>query len=290
MKIALMASGNLGIIVFRHLLPSRTLLTVFTDKKSVDIIQLAKDESVPCFVGNPREGRAKTFISDKYVDIALSINYLFIIERDLINWPKKYAINLHGSLLPRYRGRTPHVWAIINNEKETGISVHFITEGCDEGAIIHQVTIPIEGEDTGATILKKYETLYPEIVDTVLHKLSTDTFKALEQDISEVTFFGARTPDDGEINWDWDIKRIKNWVRAQAYPYPGAFTWFGSEKVVIDKVDFDDYNFHQDYKNGQILTVDPLRVKTHNGVLILKELRNTPVFLQEKMQLGSNEN
>src|SRR5690606_22569809 len=134
-----------------------------TDSGSANISNWCEEKQVPCFVGNPRNGKASTFFSKYPVDVLLSVNYLFIIERDLIQHPKKYAFNMHGSLLPKYRGRTPHVWAIINGETQTGVTLHVIDEGCDTGDIVIQEKVKIEHNDTGADILSKFEVLYPLI-------------------------------------------------------------------------------------------------------------------------------
>jgi len=274
MKIALMVSGNLGLIVLKDLLTSEDqIVALFTDKGSEAIIKLASDAKIDCFIGKPRGGKAQGFKGSYAPDVLLSINYLFLIEEDLIDWPKKVAINFHGSLLPKYRGRTPHVWAIINNESETGITAHRISLGCDEGDIIMQVSIPIEPKDTGADILSKYNLIYPQLVRDVLTSVKGETVKYTPQDELKATSFGKRTVENGRINWDWQKERIRNWVRAQAYPYPGAFTHLDNKKIIIDQVDFDDFGFHQEQPNGILLTLNPLRVKTPNGVLRLIRVR-----------------
>ena len=111
-----------------------------------------------------------------------------------------------------------------------------------------------------------------------------------KQDESLATYFGKRTPEDGEINWNWQKERIMNWVRAQAYPYPGAFTWLYDQKVIIDRVDEDNFGFQQIMQNGMILTDNPIRVKTPNGVLRIIELRHEIQSSLEGKKFRSNEN
>ncbi len=105
--------------------------------------------------------------NDIHFDFILSVNYLFILEEDFLN-RAKFGINFHGSLLPKYRGRTPHVWAIINGEKEAGITAHLMNAKCDDGDIVKQVRVPIGIDDTGATILERYNEIYPELVRNVI--------------------------------------------------------------------------------------------------------------------------
>ena len=277
-----MVSGNLGLAVLKDLLSGEDeIIALFTDKSSKAVINLASNIKIDCFIGKPRGGKAQGFIASHSVDVLLSINYLFLIEEDLINWPRKVAINFHGSLLPKYRGRTPHVWAIINNESETGITAHKISLGCDEGDIVMQLSIPIESEDTGDVVLTKYNLIFPQLVRDVLTSIRRETISFTPQDESKATSFGKRAPENGRINWDWQKERIKNWVRAQAYPYPGAFTYLNNRKVIIDQVVFDDYGFHHEQPNGMLLTFNPTRVKTPNGVLRLVRVREGLDLLNE---------
>src|SRR5690554_5519746 len=148
MSLGVLCSGNLGFQILLKLFEAHPINFVFTDSKSDRIIKFCKENKLSLFKGNPRRGRAKEFIAKNECDILISINYLFLIERDVINMGKKLAFNIHGSLLPKYRGRTPHVWSIINGEKYTGTTAHLIDEGCDTGDILEQVKIPIEESDT----------------------------------------------------------------------------------------------------------------------------------------------
>lgn len=274
MKLGVLTSGNLGLIVLKHLSFTKDIVFVLTDKRSEEIINFCRNKGLFLFVGNPRNRRAFGFIEDKEIDILISINYLFLIEEDIINLPKKMAFNIHGSILPKYRGRTPHVWAIINNENETGITAHLIDSGCDTGDIIEQRIIPIETSDTGANLLNKFNELYIPVVDSVLDKISKNKIILRVQDESKATYFGKRSPEDGKINWNWQKERIRNWVRAQCHPYPGAFSYYKSEKIVIDEVEICEYGFNYKMKNGQVLCLTPLVIKTPNGAIILKKIRN----------------
>lgn len=275
MKLAIMISGNLGMVVFKNLLKSQyTIVSVFTDNNSKEIIELSNKNRIICFIGNPRSGKTKDFVSEIEVDVLLSINYLYIIEEDLINLPSKLAINFHGSLLPKYRGRTPHVWSIINNEYECGITAHKITISCDAGDIMKQVVVPIKQNDTGADLLNKYLVLYPKMVNQLLKDVLERKTVFVKQNDKKATYFGSRTSEDGLIDWNWHKTRIRNWIRAQAHPYPGAFTFIEGSKIVIDKVDYDDYGFNENQPNGLLLSENPFRVKTPNGVLKLTIVRD----------------
>lgn len=271
MSICLLLSGHLGFTVLKFLLGKHSISSVFTDKNSAEIIDFCEVKKIPLFIGNPRGGRSAEFRSKIHCDILLSINYLFIIDRDLIQYPSKYAINFHGSLLPKYRGRTPHVWAIIHGEVKTGITGHLITEELDAGDIVFQKEIPILPEDTGYTILQKYFYEYPLIIETVLQSIENGSIKPYAQDHLAVTFFPKRTPEDGKINWDWNRERILNWIRALAPPYPGAFTFSSGTKLLIKQGVLSDIIFSDSDKNGKILKIQgpQITVKTINGALTI---------------------
>jgi methionyl-tRNA formyltransferase len=273
MRLGLLVSGGLGVEVLKQIKNLHEIVFVFTDNQSNEIIDFASQYALPCFIGNPRNSKTSEFVQDKGIDVLLSVNYLYIIDYQLIGLPSRLAFNIHGSLLPKYRGRTPHVWAIINNELETGITAHVIDQGCDTGAILEQRRVSIGPQDTGSLILEKYKELYFPLVQEVLNKIELGTYTLTKQDELLATYFGKRSQSDGQINWNWQKERIRNWVRAQAFPYPGAFSYLHGKKLIIDELVFSERGFHFDQPNGQIISVNPILVKTPNGVVQLKQVR-----------------
>lgn len=277
LSIGLLCSGELGFNTLKILTQNFNPQFIFTDKYSSAIIDFAKSNLIPVFIGNPRKKKPNTFLKKFDTDIIFSINYLFIVENNLLKHPK-YAINLHGSLLPKYRGRTPHVWAIINGEQETGVTAHIMEEGCDAGDIVLQKKVSINREDTGASILNKYKNMYPEIINELIEQIKQGEIKREKQDNQKATYFGKRTPENGQINWNWQKERIYNWVRAQAFPYPGAFTLINKEKIIIDKINYSDFGYNNEMSNGLILKNEPnILVKTPNGVVEL-EVRKKEIY------------
>lgn len=271
----LCVSGNLGYIVLQNLYSKgANIVCVLTDMHSDEIIEYCSKVTLKCFIGNPRDRKAFKWMNIQQVDFdyLLSINYLFILEEDILH-RARIAINFHGSLLPKYRGRTPHVWAIINGEKECGITAHLMNAKCDDGDIIKQLHVKIDEEDTGAMFLEKYNKIYPNLVDEVVSVMESGKISTTKQDISKATYYGKRTPKDGGINWDWQKERIRNWVRAQAKPYPGAFSHIGNKKITIYKISFSDFGFVDTIPNGSVLTVIDRKpiVKTQNGSIVLED-------------------
>lgn len=276
MKIGILASGRLGLTVLKECREFLSPVFIATDKNSNAVIEYARENLIPLFIGNPRDGELKKFLSDQdKLSIIFSINYLYLVESDIIS-RVDYIINFHGSLLPKYRGRAPHIWAIINNETVTGITAHLIDENCDTGAILLQKIIEIKSGDTGGDLLIKFEKLYPKMIAEILSRYKNgnlDNYK-IDQDNSKATYFGKRAFTDGQINWNWEKERIYNWIRAQSAPYPGGFTYLNSKKIIIDKIAFSDFGFNYDMPNGLILDdKNRIIVKTPNGAVELINVR-----------------
>ncbi len=272
--IGVLCSGGLGLETVSRIVKEYTIQFILTDRNSKGIIDFAAKHKIPFFAGNPRKGKGYNFIKDFNVDVIASINYLFLIEADIINHSKAITFNIHGSLLPKYRGRTPHVWAIIHGEKKAGITAHVIDEGCDTGDIIHQIEVPIHEDDTGGMILAKYAEQYFPLVKRVLQDVKNNDLELKTQNEEEATYFGKRTPEDGEINWNWSKEDIRNWVRAQANPYPGAFTYYLDQKVIIDKVSYTSEEYASNMTNGEIVQLKPnVAVKVKNGIIHLDRIR-----------------
>ena len=270
MEFGLLVSGGLGEKCLSYLYIKYTIRFVLTDKKSVEIKNFCSENNIPCYSGNPRNEDILSFLKGLTSDYILSINYIFLINKYLINFPRVCPINFHGSLLPKYRGRTPHVWAIINDEKETGVTAHIIDEGCDTGSIIAQRKITIDDFSTGGGILEKYNEIYPDFIDEVIQTIKENRVILISQDESIATYFSKRTPDDGLIDWNWQKRRIYNWVRALTRPYPGAFTYYNGIKIKIYGIVLSEFVFKEDFPNGYILNSDksPI-IKTPDGAIKL---------------------
>lgn len=290
LTIGVLCSGALGLNTLSKIAKEYTIEFVLTDSNSEGVIDFVKANNIPFFTGNPRNGKGYNFIQNISVDVIVSINYLFLIECDVIEHSNVLTFNIHGSLLPKYRGRTPHVWAIINGEEKAGITAHIIDSGCDTGDIIHQIELLIETEDTGATMLAKYTKAYYPLVKKVLVDVLKKQLNFKKQNESDATYYGKRTPSDGEINWNLPKEAIRNWVRAQAQPYPGAFTFYDNQKIIIDKISFSEVKYSAKYNNGEIIQLIPkLVVVVKNGTVNLDKIRTENCTFVLGNKLG-NEN
>jgi len=157
-------------------------------------------------------------------DYLFSFYYRLMLQSPLLTLPKKGAWNMHGSLLPRYRGRVPVNWAIIHGERETGATLHEMVEKPDAGGILVQQAVPILPDDTAFDVFNKVTLAAEMALDGVLPDLLAGRAVAKPQDLAAGSYFGGRKADDGRIDWTQPASRVHNLIRAVAPPYPGAFS------------------------------------------------------------------
>ncbi len=157
-------------------------------------------------------------------DFLFSFYYRRMLGPALLALPPRGALNMHGSLLPKFRGRAPVNWAVLAGERETGATLHYMTIKPDQGDIVAQTAIPILPDDTAREVFDKMTVAAEMTLARVLPALAAGTAPRLPQDLAHGSYFGGRRPDDGIIDWSRDATAIHNLVRAVAPPYPGAFT------------------------------------------------------------------
>jgi methionyl-tRNA formyltransferase len=157
-------------------------------------------------------------------DFLFSFYYRMMLGPALLAVPRRGAFNMHGSLLPKYRGRVPVNWAIIHGEIETGATLHEMVEKPDAGRIVDQQAVPIAPDDRAIDVFRKVTGAAGSVLARSLPGLVDGTAVLRAQDLSKGSYFGGRRAEDGRIDWSQGAKRIHDLVRAVAPPYPGAFT------------------------------------------------------------------
>ncbi|GAB1233667.1 formyltransferase [Ferrigenium sp. UT5] len=187
--------------------------------------QLAEWHGVPVITPeNPNVPEVVEQIRALQPDFLFSFYYREMLKAPLLAIPGRGALNMHGSLLPKYRGRVPVNWAIIHGETETGATLHYMTEKPDNGDIVAQQAVPILPDDTAFAVFQKVTVAAEMALHGALPALLAGTAPRTPQDLSQGGYFGGRHPQDGEIDWAQPARRIHNLVRAVAPPYPGATT------------------------------------------------------------------
>ncbi|MGD9948585.1 MAG: bifunctional UDP-4-amino-4-deoxy-L-arabinose formyltransferase/UDP-glucuronic acid oxidase ArnA [Desulfobulbus sp.] len=175
-------------------------------------------------------------IREMQPDILFSFYYRNMVGPEILAIPPSGCINLHGSLLPRYRGRCPVNWALLNGERETGVSLHYMTAKPDDGDIIGQKSVPIDDADTALTLFGKLDLAASALLDDQLPKIKAGINERVRQDQAQASYYGGRGPQDGEIHWNQSAVAVRNLVRAVTRPYPGAFTYLVNRKCLLWQV------------------------------------------------------
>jgi methionyl-tRNA formyltransferase len=198
------------------------------------VAELARAAGVP--VLSPKTPNTPTFmrhIQTLQPDLILSFYYRRLLSQELLAIPRLGGINLHGSLLPKYRGRAPVNWVLVNGETQTGVTLHYMTEQADAGDIIAQRPVDIAFEDTALTLFEKVARAAVELFRETFTHIKAGNAPRLPQDPAQATYFGGRTPDDGRLDWDRPALGLYNLVRAVTMPYPGAFTFVRGKKLYV---------------------------------------------------------
>ena len=202
------------------------------------------------------------------------IGWYYMIPRSLRELAPLGAVGIHASLLPRFRGGAPLVWAIIEGERETGVSLFHFTDGVDDGDIIAQKAFPIAFEEDIAAVVERATDASVELIRHYIPLLDQNRTTPWPQDQTRATNYPQRRPEDGVIDWKTkSALQVYNWVRAQTRPYPGAFAYLGDEKITIWKVEVADPAVY----NGAV----PGEMVVNSGDLLVGCADTSFVFVRE---------
>jgi methionyl-tRNA formyltransferase len=173
-------------------------------------------------------------------DFIFSFYYRHMLKLAWLGVPARGALNMHGSLLPKYRGRAPVHWAILNGEMETGASLHYMLEKPDAGALVDQQAVPILPDDDALEVSRRVADAAAQVLERALPKLIQGTAVPRPLDLSKGSYFGRRRPEDGRIDWRKGATSIHDLVRAVAPPFPGAFSDVAGFRVFVHKTILDE--------------------------------------------------
>jgi methionyl-tRNA formyltransferase len=196
--------------------------------------QIARTHSLPLFA--PRTPNDPKFVEALRAlapDVILSLCYRRLLGPELLSIPPVAAVNLHGSLLPAYRGRAPINWALINGERHTGVTLHHMVAEPDAGDIVAQKAFDIHPEDTARTLYERVIQAGIGLVLEMFPLIITGRAPRNPQDHTRATVFPRRRPEDGKVEWTWPTNRIYNMIRALTHPYPGAFVGEGEKRLYL---------------------------------------------------------
>ena len=198
------------------------------------VAETAAEYALPCIAPDSPEGAEfAQLIGAQDCDFIFSFYYRHMLPMKLLALARRGALNIHGSLLPRFRGRAPVNWAILRGARETGATLHHMAERADVGDIVDQFAVPILPDDDGLTVFRKVAVAAEIVLSRSLPGLIEGTAPRTPQRIEDGEYCGRRRPEDGRIDWSRPAREIHDLVRAVAPPFPGAFTEILGERWTI---------------------------------------------------------
>jgi methionyl-tRNA formyltransferase len=198
------------------------------------VAQLAALEGIATITpDNPNLPAVVAQVQSCRPDFIFSFYYRHMLGAELLSLPARGAYNLHGSLLPKYRGRVPINWAVCHGERETGVSLHEMVLKPDAGALLAQEVVAILPNDTAHAVFQKAVCAGERLLLRLLPELLAGTLVPTPLDLSLGSYFGRRRPEDGRIAWHRSAWEIHNLIRAVAPPYPGAFFDMGEQRIGV---------------------------------------------------------
>jgi len=232
--------------------------------------KLAREHHVPVYTMEPKDPEMERVVADLRPDLILSLYYRKMIPMRVLDHAKLGAFNLHGGLLPKYRGRAPLNWAIINGETETGVTLHVMVAKADAGEIIDREAVAIGPEETAGEVALRVASGAVRLIARQIDGLLAGTAPRIRQDESQATYFGARTAQDGEIQWAQSAGQIFNLIRAVAPPFPGAFTSLKNNRLMVWKARIAHISVKEGNGfPGKILSLSPFIVAAGEGAVEL---------------------
>ena len=198
------------------------------------VAEVARAHGVPLLTPtSPNEADVIARLAALDADVILSVWYRRLLGDALLALPRVAALNLHGSLLPAYRGRAPLNWVLVNGETRTGVTLHHMTAEADAGDIVAQEPLDIHPDDTALTL---YGRMVKAGVDLLLQRypeVLAGVAPRQPQDHARATVVGRRRPEDGRVAWTWSARRIANMIRAVTHPFPGAFVGDADRRLYL---------------------------------------------------------
>ena len=275
MKAIVLAYHNIGCAGIEALLRNGfEIQAVFTHKDDPgeniwfdSVAELAASRDIPVFA--PEDINHPMWVQkirELKPDIVISFYYRNMVGSAILEIPPAGCLNLHGSLLPRYRGRCPINWVLVNGEKKTGVTLHYMTSRPDDGDIVCQRKIRISNDDTAKSLHEKAVETSSSMLNEILPLIMGGSAPRYPQDHSKANYFGERRPEDGEIDWTAAASDVRNLVRAVGRPYPGAFSYVGDRRCLLWSVT-EIPEAIKARKPGTIISCNPLVISCGKGAI-----------------------
>ena len=244
MRAVVFAYHNVGVRCLKVLLAKGVdvqLVVTHTDNPNETIwfesvAEVCRERNIAYITPDDAKSPAlKARVAECKPDLIFSFYYRHMLPLDVLDLARAGAYNMHGSLLPKYRGRVPVNWAVLHGETETGATLHEMAAKPDAGAITAQTPVPILPDDTAFEVFGKLTVAAEQTLWSVLPAILAGNPPRLMNDLSKGSYFSGRKPEDGRIDWEQPAQAVYNLHRAVAPPYPGAFTELAGNTYQIGK-------------------------------------------------------
>lgn len=270
-RCAVFAYSEVGYLCLAEMIEQGAdIVAVFTHPDDPDeniwfhsVADLAREHGIATRVVSKMSDDDVLWLEGLEPDLIFSFYFRAMIPSRALSAARRGAFNMHGALLPKYRGRACVNWAVINGETETGTTLHVMTERADAGDIIAQRSVPIAYEETAHDIFLKVAEASRQVIADVFDDIAAGRETRTPQDESKATKFGRRRPSDGEIDWTKSATEIYNLIRGVTHPFPGAFAEIDGVKTFIWKAAVRDGSAAP----GEVISRRPFIIGTGEGAI-----------------------
>ncbi|MEU5714694.1 methionyl-tRNA formyltransferase [Streptomyces sp. NPDC020403] len=226
---ALLDSEHDVVLVVTHPRSEHAYEKIWSDS----VADLAARHDVPVLIRNRPDDELFARLQEAEPDIIVANNWRTWIPRRIFALPRHGTLNVHDSLLPKYAGFSPLIWALINGESEVGVTAHLMNDELDAGDIVRQEAVPVGPADTTTDLFHKTVDLIAPVTLGALGLIAAGQTEFTPQDRSRATFFHKRSAEDVRIDWTWPAEDLERLVRAQSEPYPSAFTFHRGKRLEV---------------------------------------------------------
>ncbi|MFD8575703.1 methionyl-tRNA formyltransferase [Streptomyces virginiae] len=226
---ALLDSEHDVVLVVTHPKSEHVYEKIWSDS----VADLAEEHGVPVLLRNRPDDELFTRLKEADPDIIVANNWRTWLPPRVFNLPRHGTLNVHDSLLPKYAGFSPLIWALINGESEVGVTAHMMNDELDAGDIVRQEAVPVGPKDTATDLFHRTVDLIAPVTVGALDLIAAGQREFVRQDRSRASFFHKRSVEDSRIDWTWSAEELDRLVRAQSEPYPSAFTFHRGRRIEV---------------------------------------------------------
>ncbi|MCE6993504.1 methionyl-tRNA formyltransferase [Saccharothrix sp. S26] len=285
---ALLDSEHEVVLVVTHPKSDHAYERIWSDS----VADLAAEHGVETLIRNrPDDDELFQRLKEVDPDVIVATNWRTWIPPHIFTLPKHGTLNVHDSLLPAYAGFSPLIWALINDEKEVGVTAHMMDETLDAGDIVLQRAVPVGPRDTTADLFHKTLELFGPITVDGLAEIAKGRTDFVKQDRSKASFFHKRAEEDLRIDWTWEAAELDRLIRAQCPPYPSAFAFHKGKRLEILEAEVSKERYGGTpgrifYREGDgvAIVAGALARRGRNHALLVKRVRT-----EDGTELGATE-